>query len=369
MSNIQNLDLWRTIRHPNFLRYFGDWQRLEQKKFLEGKPVSTLTGKEFQKDADSQPSLERIAEFYRTEFDGAAESPLLGRVELAKSGIRHSIQKGIGPTKSAAFAAVPAVIQKGILIDVQKNWNNEGYDTSTLSAPVQIEQIGYIVSVIVKSDRNGSRFKVHRVDVKENLQHVPVKSSATQMGGGLAATAGDVRSILRNIFAVNENDVSKVVDENGEPMLMYHGTTLSDEQAKKADQAYKQWVDGKISYADYQRQAMPFTTFDEERSKWNGAIFFSPDKLNLCGMKLDYTNQTFGKHELHIIPTVFGYQFQNVKGKDIRYVNKKRLQENPVLGQLASAYREMAETNPNILTEDDFVNPLRKVRTSEETNR
>jgi diguanylate cyclase (GGDEF)-like protein len=80
-------------------------------------------------------------------------------------------------------------------------------------------------------------------------------------------------------------------------------------------------------------------------------------------------NQRFGKRELHIIPTVFGGRRIDVDIKDFRYVNEKRLQGIPILGPIASVYRESAETNLNILTEADIVKndgpPLKKVRTTE----
>ena len=33
-----------------------------------------------------------------------------------------------------------------------------------------------------------------------------------------------LKSLLQKIYSVNENSVSKVVDENGEPLVVYHGS-------------------------------------------------------------------------------------------------------------------------------------------------
>lgn len=33
-----------------------------------------------------------------------------------------------------------------------------------------------------------------------------------------------LKGLLQKIYSVNENSVSKVVDENGEPLVVYHGS-------------------------------------------------------------------------------------------------------------------------------------------------
>ena len=33
-----------------------------------------------------------------------------------------------------------------------------------------------------------------------------------------------LKNLLQKIYSVNENSVSKVVDENGEPLVVYHGS-------------------------------------------------------------------------------------------------------------------------------------------------
>src|SRR5690606_19741610 len=211
---------WVDVRTKRFKKWFGDWLRFQQKRFLEGEPVFSIDVNRFEKDAT--PS--NIAKFYQDTYNGKVSRPDLGEVELTVSGIRHSIVKGASWFKIAAFEAVPSVIQKGMVIDAQKDWGGKGSDTYTISAPITIQGKENIVSVVVKQDGRGNRFKVHRVDLVEHLrQNASYKSSAAK-SKATSAPAGDVKSILQNIFAVNENDVSKVVDENGEPLVVYHGT-------------------------------------------------------------------------------------------------------------------------------------------------
>ena len=71
-----------------------------------------------------------------------------------------------------------------------------------------------------------------------------------------------------------ENDpqnASKIVDENGEPLLMYHGTPLSRSQTTKN----RGWAKDENGKDIYISQEMPFTTF--KNGNYNGLIFFTPD--------------------------------------------------------------------------------------------
>ena len=71
-----------------------------------------------------------------------------------------------------------------------------------------------------------------------------------------------------------ENDpenASKVVDENGEPLVVYHGTPLSRSQTTKN----KGWQVDEQGNDIYVRQEMPFSEF--KGGNYSGLIFFSED--------------------------------------------------------------------------------------------
>lgn len=264
---------WVEVRTKRFKRWFGDWLQAQHKRFLDGDPVFKVNKNKFESNATPA----NIAKFYQDNYNGKVLRHDLGEVDLTARGIRHSLIKGQSWFKIAAFEAVPAVIEKGVVIDSQKNWDGKGGDTYTVSAPVAIQGKPNIVSVVIKRDGRGNRFKVHRVDLVEHLrQNASYKSSAAQ-GETTSAPAGDVRSILQNIFAVNENDASKVVDENGEPMVVYHGTDADIEAfelskmghataAQSAGNAF--WfVHSPVVAKDYAHNAVhnaPFTRIEQQ---------------------------------------------------------------------------------------------------------
>ena len=68
--------------------------------------------------------------------------------------------------------------------------------------------------------RIGNQFYLHEVELKEKLDDV-----------FKTATKGSTHQALRSILALRDEEVnslwekcSKVMDENGEPMVVYHGT-------------------------------------------------------------------------------------------------------------------------------------------------
>ncbi len=83
------------------------------------------------------------------------------------------------------------------------------------------------------------------------------------------------RDSFKNWFGDWENEpqnASKVVDENGEPLVVYHGTPLSRKQKTKNTG----WYTDENGKEQYRRQEAPFSIF--RGGAYNGLIFFSADK-------------------------------------------------------------------------------------------
>jgi len=130
-------------------------------------PVKCLNGLEFTKS--EKDLITQVYEYFKS-IGGKVEREDIGIINLTRRGIRASIAHGIGRLKSIAFAAVPDVIKYGRIIDYQKNWKGRGYDTYVIDAPIAIGDIEYIVEVILNKDKDGQRFYLHEVEIKEKTQ-------------------------------------------------------------------------------------------------------------------------------------------------------------------------------------------------------
>lgn len=211
---------WVRVRTPNFKRWFGDWEKEAWAKaamdFLEKTaPVRELSGGEFQKDGVKL--TEKVPAYFKS-IGNVAHNDELGDVVLDLKGVEDSIAHGIGRLKSAAFMAVPDVIEKGFIFNREENWKERGWNTAVIVAPIKLGEDDYVCEVVVKKVRGQQRFYLHEVEIKKTLDGV-FKSVANN---GNASQVSKL--ILGKHLAEVKGNVSKVVDENGEPKVVYHGS-------------------------------------------------------------------------------------------------------------------------------------------------
>ncbi|WP_418178197.1 hypothetical protein [Akkermansia sp.] len=214
---------YRQVRTPEFKKWFGDWEKVATfkdayERIMTMPPVTALTGQEFQKDG--VPLTEKVTKLWKEQFNGIAISPELGEVRLDLEGVKSSIGHGIGSLKSAAFACVEDVIRNGIVFDCQENWKGRGYDTAVIAAPVTIKDVEYICEVVVEQRSNRQGFYLHEVEIKKKLEDV----FKTSTEGGTPQASRSILALRAEDVKREEENMSKVVDENGEPRVVYHGS-------------------------------------------------------------------------------------------------------------------------------------------------
>jgi len=142
--------------------------------------------------------------------------------------VRSSLGHGIGREKAAAFAAVPDVIRNGYVFDRKGNWKNRGVDSFVLVAPIRIGSDNYACEAIVEQRIDGKerRFYLHEVNLQSQLSDT-IKTATG--AASIEKPSRPVRSILAKDYSeFNRDSVSKVVDENGEPLAVYHGTNAGE---------------------------------------------------------------------------------------------------------------------------------------------
>lgn len=213
-------DQWLQVRTPNFKKWFGDWEKEAWAKaamdFLEKTaPVRELSGGEFQKDGVRL--TDKVSAYFNS-IGNVAHNEELGDVILNLEGIKDSIAHGISRLKASAFMAVKDVIENGFIFNRQTNWKNRNYDSAVIVAPISINNTNYICEVVITRKPNENRFYLHEVEIKETLEKAfktPTEGRASQAS----------KLIIGKHIAEVKGNVSKVVDENGEPLAVYHGST------------------------------------------------------------------------------------------------------------------------------------------------
>lgn len=222
---------WVQVRTPSFKKWFGDWENSFAKDFLSKRDaVAKLIGDEFSK-VKGKTLTDQVEEFFKN-IGGKAVSPIFREVVLDRRGADDSLAHGMGRMKAVAYAAVKDVIEYGIVVDYDVNHKDRGYDSALVAAPVEIGGVRNICVVGIRKNRNENRFYLHEVTQETKLLE---EAFVTNLGQNPASNQGVIKTILKRIYSVNPDSASKVVDENGEPLVVYRGAPydpLAQEEGK-----------------------------------------------------------------------------------------------------------------------------------------
>lgn len=156
----------------------------EKARFLQGTAILDLPGGQA---PVGYPALRAWATKLFEDAGGRVTHPVLGDVLLDLRSVRDSMAHMMNPFKAEAFAAVPEVLRKGVVVLSA----TEGIEDSFyVSAPVRIKGADDIVTVLVRRNPTTQRMYLHSVATKEYLL-TRLDSRAT---AGAAPHTGEARS-------------------------------------------------------------------------------------------------------------------------------------------------------------------------------
>ena len=244
---------------------------------LQAAPVYT-SEKLVQWEKKGNGYIDSVVGFWNEKYGGTVEHngrKVLLTKETYKDSLAHT--KAANKFWFAAFAAVPEVIRNGSTILQQSDWKGRGYNTETIGAMIKLNADDETLAlVVVDHYPNGvSRAYLHKIVAKENLRQLKTRlvtgtgdnstiaSDSNSVKGAEFELAEDTPSMaeVRRKYegtdkwmkAPNGNQTnlterqwlqvrtpefkrwfgdweadpehaSKVVDGNGEPLVVYHGT-------------------------------------------------------------------------------------------------------------------------------------------------
>ncbi|MDR2952440.1 MAG: hypothetical protein LBU82_04275, partial [Treponema sp.] len=337
-SNLNHAQ-WYAVRTPSFKEWFGDWELEANAEWVfNAKPVKELKGTEFAKSDTNLVS--QVAEFFNN-IGGMVEREGFGTVDLTRQGIRSSIAHGVGRDKAIAFMAVPDVIKNGKIIDHQTNWKGRGYDTYVIDAPITIRNVDYIAEAIINQDKDGQRFYLHEVEIKEKAQgafktatersapQAIQAQSAFKTGMDTSAPQASRLIISKKLEEVKGN-VSKIVDENGEPLAVYHGTKA---EITEFD------VNERIGHAGRTQAGSYFTRSEEYASTYGTKVY-----SNFLNIRNPYITDTYAE-----ISALDSQKINTLIGKGYDGVVYNELAEtgNPYAPEHDQPFEEICAFNPS----------------------
>lgn len=172
----------------------GESESVRKAKVLQGAPVYTVGTRIAPKDNKG------LLEWAAAQFEqagGKAYHPEIGEVLLDRKSVKNSMAHGMNPFKASAFEAVPAVIEKGVVVARTEHGRTSSF---FVSAPVRIEGVETVVTVLVRRDMNKQSMYLHSVQNKEKILNAAVNESAADAGASEPhgkLHSGYVESLLR----------------------------------------------------------------------------------------------------------------------------------------------------------------------------
>lgn len=241
---------WLQVRTKAFKKWFGDWEKTARiEKLKKTKPIE-ITGEEVKPSDDLKQYKKNALEYgkklrgeYTNEDTGESIALTGGN---SRGGIREILQHDYKDTEHLqSIAAIPQIIEKSIFIDDIPNEDVEKYSGVKsfryYVCGLKIGNNDYTVKAVVAVQNNGDRYydhKLSRIEKGKLLSIIPTIQKAGIENNLPPSIGKDKR-----LFSILQTNSSKVLDENGEPMVVYHGTL-----ANGLHQFNKDFIGSRYSY-------------------------------------------------------------------------------------------------------------------------
>ena len=148
------------IKYPKTIVEDVDW-------LLESDSVTSILGNDFNK---SKNLVDDVNFYYQINYGGKIYRKEIGIILLSRRSIQTSIAHGLGKNKRAAFRAVPEVLEKGRVFQIDLNHKGRGYESIIIAAPIKIWDKVFFCEVSVNRTMGGvASFYLHNVEIKEKL--------------------------------------------------------------------------------------------------------------------------------------------------------------------------------------------------------
>ncbi len=230
---------WLQVRTPNFKRWFGDWETLAIINEVENMPARAI---KLHESLDKAGIKEAFKSF------GEVENRRDGRVVVFPSASAGKIRRHKGfdsgtvikNFKTLFETAIPAISEEEVLKDGHKAHGNIDAVEHYVNK-FSVNGIEYFIRFTVPVIRNNKGAgNVHSSAISEVSIYKNGDSTLYPLNTAGSSSPSFVDGKLADFLnAVNKKDVSQVVDENGEPLVVYHGTDWKPLAEKAGEAVFK----------------------------------------------------------------------------------------------------------------------------------
>ncbi|MGM9859811.1 MAG: hypothetical protein ACI31C_03555, partial [Muribaculaceae bacterium] len=212
---------WEQVRSKEFKNWFGDWEKAARiKKLRKSQPIVS-TGKEYEGkyELTGKSAEEYVIKSLRGEYINNDTGDKIRITRASRKVAHHDVESDI---HLKSIALIPQMIENSIFVEERANEKGSKFDTYRYYvAGLKINGVDYTAKLVVGT-KNGESYYDHSLTEIE-------KSNLINLTNGVKAdVSGDEAYLFdgkdKRLFSILQNNSSQVVDENGEPRIVYHGT-------------------------------------------------------------------------------------------------------------------------------------------------
>lgn len=225
-SNL-SYEQWVTVRTPAFKRWFGDWEHAYRiNKWLSNENVLAIDPDKYSGlyelnwRSAKRYALDNLRGQYKVDDNGAV-------IELTRDGVSEIISENMGSELGLKLITyIPDIIKNSTFVyaeENQKSKNTFDYYEYYLT-DISVDSKNYIVKSAV-GVRNGRRYYTFNLsEIKDKGAFIDSRP-VSDIQPGRPTSQGSLPDIKdTRLLSILQADSSKVVDENGEPLIVYHGS-------------------------------------------------------------------------------------------------------------------------------------------------
>ena len=216
---------WLQVRTKAFKKWFGDWEKTARiEKLKKTKPIE-ITGEEYKGkyELNRDSAKAYIKDSLRGEYTNKDTGDT---ILLAKDGAQKVTSHSMGnEAHLKSIAVIPELIEKSIFIDELPNEKNNGkYDSYRYYVSgLKIGDVDYTVKLAIGIDEYGNKYYDHSLtEIEKGKLIDEVGALSTTLPSSNQSALSEYKD--SKLISLLQTNSSKVVDENGEPMVVYHGT-------------------------------------------------------------------------------------------------------------------------------------------------
>ncbi|GMO37037.1 MAG: hypothetical protein Ta2B_16890 [Termitinemataceae bacterium] len=223
---------WVQVRTPAFKKWFGDWEAAAKIKQFENSQIKIIDTseiipstdlKEFRKNAYNYGR--KIAGRYINKSDGSEFTlTTSSRLGSLKEILEHDYKDS---EHLKSIAAIPYIAENAIFITAKENDDISKHPQISefryYLSKIKIDNIDYVVKSIISVASDGKRYYDHKLTKLGALNSLSVIQKTDWKNN--PTPIKDIR-LLEILQEANPSEVSKAIDANGEPLVVYHYGTF-----------------------------------------------------------------------------------------------------------------------------------------------